>query len=166
MRNVLYILAVVFLLFSPTAGHAADASSIDELDDQIQRQLMCLCGCNSTLKSCPHVNCDFAIPRRREIRQMLEQGKSRGEIISFMTDKYGEKILAAPKKEGFNLLGYVMPFVALVVVGSIVAVTVKKWASRGEPGGAPGAGGSPKAAREESTGGLKELMEEELRDFD
>lgn len=99
---------------------------------KIEEKLMCLCGCNSTIKSCPHENCGFAIPARKQIAELIAAGKDEAAIIDFFVAKYGEEILAAPKKEGFNLLGYIMPFVALIVAAGIVIIILRKWTSRGK----------------------------------
>jgi len=130
-KTILTLIAPLFV-FASVALAAPEMGGTDTegLFDRIQRETMCLCGCNSTLKSCPHINCDFAVPRRNEIRQMINEGKTHDQIIAAMVERFSEKVLSAPKKEGFNLLGYFMPFLALVAVGSVVGVTVKKWAGR------------------------------------
>ncbi|MGK7344215.1 MAG: cytochrome c-type biogenesis protein [Candidatus Nitrospinota bacterium M3_3B_026] len=166
MRRFIFLFVFVSLL-APGAWGAAESppARIDALYDQLQREMMCLCGCNSTLKNCPHANCDFAIPRRREILAMLKEGKAPERIKDAMVERFGEKILSAPKKEGFNLLGYIMPFVAILAVGSIVTVTVRKWARRGAAGETGAARTGPEE-KESSGGGLEDLMRKELEDFD
>ena len=41
---------------------------------------------------------------RLEVRAMVEAGKSRDEILDYYVAEYGERILAAPRAEGFNAL--------------------------------------------------------------
>ncbi|RMD94292.1 MAG: hypothetical protein D6813_02460, partial [Calditrichaeota bacterium] len=60
----------------------------------------------------------------------LEQGKTREEVLQAMVKKYGESILAAPPKKGFNLLAWVLPFVALLMGGFVVAMVLKKLIAR------------------------------------
>jgi cytochrome c-type biogenesis protein CcmH len=45
------------------------------------------------------------------------QGKAQEEILQAYVAQYGERILARPTKEGFHLLAWILPFVALVVGG-------------------------------------------------
>ena len=44
---------------------------------------------------------------------LVEGGYSAQEILDAFVDTYGERALMAPKKEGFNWAGYLVPFVAL-----------------------------------------------------
>lgn len=168
MRFTIIVLAFSFMLFAPVASVAAipdEAKGIDEMFSKLQSEMMCLCGgCNSTLKSCPHANCGFAIPARKEMRTMLEQGKQPEEITTFFVKANGERILASPTKEGFNLLGYITPFLAILVAGSLVAKTVSRWANRESTEAddlKPGKG--PDIAYDDE---LKEKMRKELDDFD
>jgi cytochrome c-type biogenesis protein CcmH len=43
---------------------------------------------------------------------------------------YGERVLMAPLKQGFNWLGYIMPFAAILGGGGIVAVLIRRWGAR------------------------------------
>jgi cytochrome c-type biogenesis protein CcmH len=40
------------------------------------------------------------------------------QVIDFMTATYGEQVLAAPTKKGFNLTAWITPF-ALLLVGAV-----------------------------------------------
>jgi cytochrome c-type biogenesis protein CcmH len=62
---------------------------------------------------------------RSEIRQMLAAGLTREEILKRFVEKYGDKILAKPPAEGFNLLAYFLP-VLFLAFGAVVAVAVVK----------------------------------------
>ena len=58
------------------------------------------------------------------IAQMVSSGKSRKEIISFYTEQYGERVLAIPKKEGFNMLAWIAPMLIGVLGISIITIYV------------------------------------------
>ncbi len=51
----------------------------------------------------------------------------RAQIIAFYRHKYGEKVLSAPTTEGFNLLAWTMPFIALVVGGGLIVLAFGRW---------------------------------------
>ena len=51
----------------------------------------------------------------------------RAQIIAFYRHKYGEKVLSAPTAEGFNLLAWTMPFIALVVGGGLIVLAFGRW---------------------------------------
>ena len=54
---------------------------------------------------------------RSEVRAMVAEGKSRSEILDYYVAKYGERILAAPRARGINVLAYAAPFAALILGG-------------------------------------------------
>lgn len=164
-KAVFSTLAAVLLISCSPALAAVEGGGVDALYDRITGEMMCLCGCNQTVKNCPHTDCGFAIPAKKEIRALLEQGKTYDEVVAIFVKREGEVVLSSPKKEGFNLLGYIMPFLALAVAGSGVAIAAKKWAARGERAHAePGA--APPQAGGEAESGLSEKLKKELEEFD
>ncbi len=64
---------------------------------------------------------------RQGIRKMLAEGKTRDEIVDFYIGKYGERILSLPKAEGFNLMAYLLPAMALLVGAIVVRAIIKAW---------------------------------------
>jgi len=78
--------------------------------------------CGMNLADCP---ASSAEEMRAQIKQMLEQGKSKQDIINYYTNLYGTKILAEPPKTGFFAAVWVMPAVA-VLVGAFLALAVVK----------------------------------------
>jgi cytochrome c-type biogenesis protein CcmH/NrfF len=49
------------------------------------------------------------------IREMVSQGLTRQQVLDKFVAIYGEKILAIPKAEGFNLTAWIMPAVVFVL---------------------------------------------------
>ena len=102
----------------------------DNLYNDLTANMACLCGCGTTLKTCPHENCDFGIPAKKEIRQLVDMGKTKDEVIAGMIKLRGETILAAPQFKGFNILAWITPFFAIVIVGYGIVVLLKQWTGR------------------------------------
>ena len=102
-----------------------------DVQGEVEEAIMCQCGCGIVLKHCPHQNCGYAIPARRYIADLVKEGKGKEEIIAIFVKKEGQKVLAAPKKEGFNLLGYILPFIALIGAAFFISKVIKTWTSRG-----------------------------------
>ena len=48
---------------------------------------------------------------------MLESGLTVDQIVQQQVEKYGETVLSAPTKNGFNLTAWVIPFGALMIGG-------------------------------------------------
>jgi len=80
-----------------------------------------------------------------------------------MVVKYGERILSAPTKQGFNLMAWVLPFVALALGGAVVGVVVKRW--RRQSSAAPVATPENRAASS-SADPYGARFEEEFRKFE
>jgi cytochrome c-type biogenesis protein CcmH len=73
--------------------------------------------------------CSFSVPTRIEIDRLIGNGMGRAQIIAFYRHKYGEKVLSAPTTEGFNILAWTMPFIALVVGGGLIVLAFGRWRS-------------------------------------
>ncbi len=93
----------------------------------VAQGLTCQCGCGLTVANCNHPSCEFAVPTRTQIAKMISRGMSRVQIITFFRKKYGDKILSAPPAQGFNLLAWTMPFVALVAGGALIMLLLERW---------------------------------------
>lgn len=172
-RYSLPALLVGMLLFATPALAQTEATPADAspgghvtkevVYNRLITDLMCLCGCKTTLKTCPHTNCDFAIPRKREILAMLDGGADYDKVVAAMVGRFGERILPAPTKEGFNLVGYILPFVAILAVGALLVRLAAQWASRGQ---ATVATGRDEKETLVADNDLRKKMEQELKDFD
>ncbi len=123
----------VFTIAESAEQVPAGVFSKDALYENLISDMACLCGCGTTLKTCPHENCDKAIPARKEIRGMVDSGMSGPEIKNQMMKGHGEAILASPTFKGFNVMAWVMPFVAIIAVGMLVAMILKRWSGNRAP---------------------------------
>lgn len=82
---------------------------------RLGEQLKCLCGCGSSVTSCNMLHCHFSEPARQKLLAMVNAGASDTEIMDSFVKQYGTEILQKPPAEGFNLLGYVMPFIGIAI---------------------------------------------------
>jgi len=95
--------------------------------DDVSQGLTCQCGCGLTVANCNHPECSFSVPMRGEISRMIDKGMDRPEIIGVYRAKFGEKILSSPTTEGFNILAWVMPFLALLIGGGFIVMMLGRW---------------------------------------
>jgi cytochrome c-type biogenesis protein CcmH/NrfF len=58
---------------------------------------------------------------------MLEQGMADDAIVAVFVKEQGLSALAAPPAEGFNLLGWVMPFIALAGGLGVIWLYIKRF---------------------------------------
>ena len=156
--------AILRLVPVPDKAQAVTAQEGEVLYDRLTRELSCLCGCNQTVKACPHTTCDSAIQARTKIRELIGQGKNHDEIIAFFIKDKGEIILSKPKQEGFNLVGYILPSVAIIVFGALVLKLIKGWTRSGAVMAPQTA--ARKESADEAGGLLAERMKKELSEFE
>ena len=131
-----------FVFLSPELKNVSRETFAAETttNEQVSQSLTCQCGCGLTVANCNMPTCSFSVPTRLEIDRMIGNGMGRAQIIAFYRHKYGEKVLSAPTAEGFNLLAWTMPFIALVVGGGLIVLAFGRW--RTAPPLLP-AGGNP-----------------------
>jgi len=103
----LYALLLSFVVLTPPSVVWGGQREVEE-------RLACQCGCGLTVHTCNHLQCSFAVPVREDIAKSLAAGKSEDEIVARYVAEYGEKVLSAPTREGFNLLAWWGPYAALV----------------------------------------------------
>ena len=120
------VLLLIGILSFSTAG--ADSLTVDEVADE----LICQCGCGMVLSECNHAVCGSREEMKASIADQIDQGKSKGEIVQFFVEAYGEQVLSSPSKRGFNLTAWIAPFVALLIGGVAVYFTLRKWVKRGK----------------------------------
>jgi cytochrome c-type biogenesis protein CcmH len=123
------------------AAVALGQSSSTLLTPEVRRiggRLACLCGtCNNTVGDCPMLECHYSRPAREKIATMQASGKSDDEIVNSVVKEQGLQALASPPGEGFNLLAWVMPWVA-VSCGLIgVWLFIRRIAPKRTAAGAP-----------------------------
>ena len=123
------LLVAVGWLAPPGPLVAAVPADLEEQVRQLAAELRCPVCQNLSLADSPS---PLAQEMRGLIREQLQQGKTREEILAYFESKYGEWALLAPKPIGFNLLAYVTPFLvgAAGVLG--VLLGIRRWVHRGQ----------------------------------
>ena len=84
--------------------------------EQLTRELRCLVCQNQTIADS---NAGLAVDLRREVRELMEAGKSDDEIYKFLTDRYGDFVLYQPPVKPRTYLLWAAP--VLLVLGGLGA---------------------------------------------
>ena len=109
----LCIIRAAFLLLFLSSFTFGQIYSPDETVSRIAENLMCTCGCPHIIGQCGD-ECSVAPQLVHEISQLVTAGNTEEEVYKIFEEKYGLRVRAVPKAEGFNLLVWVMPFVGLL----------------------------------------------------
>lgn len=158
MRYAL-MLSLLVLVAGPTA--AVSAVPVRTTVQEVGEGLTCQCGCGLTVANCNHPSCGFAIPTRGEIAAMIKKGMSRAQVLAAFRHKFGEKVLSAPTTEGFNLLAWVIPYVAVGGGMVLILVAVARWRRPESDGDAAKPAIAP--ADDEFDADLRQRLEQDLR---
>jgi len=110
----------------------AKPSMSDAQRDDLEHQIHCQCGCNLDVYTCRTTDfaCSVSPAMHSDVMGLVDGGHSGQEILAAFKAVYGEKVLMAPLRRGFNLVGYTMPYVALGAGAIVVAALIQRWKSR------------------------------------
>ena len=117
-RISVFYVGLVFLLSSTVLSN-------DEIVDQISTNLMCTCSCPHVIKHCGD-ECGVAPQLVQRITGLIASGKTEDQVYEVFEESFGPSVHAVPKPEGFNLLAWILPCVALCVGIVVVIVVFKK----------------------------------------
>jgi cytochrome c-type biogenesis protein CcmH len=91
-------------------------------------KLACLCGsCKNTVADCQMLHCGYSSPARQKIAAMQAAGSTDQQIVDAFVKERGVRALAVPPAEGFNLLGWIMPFIALAAGLGLIWWFIKRY---------------------------------------
>lgn len=126
-RSVVFI--ALFMIGTAPEVHAGAVLA------DIENALMCECDdkCGKVLINC---NCSTSDKHRADLKKHIESGLTREQIIKIYVDKYGEKVLSAPTKSGFNITAWITPFAAILGGGLGIRQILRMWIrkNRGDAG--------------------------------
>jgi cytochrome c-type biogenesis protein CcmH len=142
------VLLVAALAFAAPAAASDRHPTLAELEGEV----MCP-ACHTTLDES---NSAVAQRIKAFIRVRIAQGKSRSQIESELVDNFGPAILAAPRKHGFDLIAWVLPFAGIGAGALVLGIAAWRWTKRREP-----VPGGPPVDPE-----LERRLDAELRAFD
>jgi cytochrome c-type biogenesis protein CcmH len=145
-------------LFGPVSAIAdtAPATSVsEETVRDVAAQLRCVVCQNLSVADSPS---EMAAQMRAIVRERLEAGETPEQVREYFVARYGEWILLAPRRSGFNLLVWGFPLAAVAVGFAVVALLLRRWTRRRRVAAAPAA--VDPAMRERIRRELRELETE------
>lgn len=122
----LLALALAALLLAAPAA----ASESHPTQGELESELMCPICAGETL-----AQSDTAPAQRIKayIASRIADGATKSQIKDELVTQWGQRILAAPPRHGFNLLAWVLPLVGLVGGAGILGILAWRWTRVREP---------------------------------
>jgi cytochrome c-type biogenesis protein CcmH len=160
MKNRIIILGVSLLFLLPAVLQAAEHGSqeeiIQEAAEEIYALIMCPLCAGQTIGQSSN---ETSLQMRALVLKKLRQGETREEILQYFKARYGERILAKPTKEGFNLILWLFPFVSVFLAAGVVYLLIRRWSARTKATSAAG-------VDEDRFSEYEERLEKELKQFE
>jgi cytochrome c-type biogenesis protein CcmH len=119
VRPAFLCLLCVFVVNMVFAGETAPDEAVDKRFNAIAAELRCLVCQNESLAAS---NAELAHDLRREIRSLIQAGRSDDEIMDFMVDRYGDFVRYRPPLKGSTLLLWFGP--VLLFAGGVGGLLV------------------------------------------
>lgn len=110
----------------------ARASLTEAQRDDLEHHLQCQCGCTLDVFTCrtTDFSCSVSPAMHMDVMGLIGGGYDATEILDAFRRVYGERVLMSPVKEGFNWVGYFLPFGALATASVAVFALLRRWSSR------------------------------------
>jgi cytochrome c-type biogenesis protein CcmH/NrfF len=122
----LLALALLFALAQPEdrVAYGADPTEVQA----VTSELVCPCNTNLSVAACQEsIECPLAAKMESLADELVTSGMSRDEALDYFVEVYSDSILVSPRKEGFALSAWVVPFIAVGLGMAAISWLSWKW---------------------------------------
>ena len=115
MSRWLIALLLVGLVFALAqrenrVAYGADPTQVEA----VTSELVCPCATNLSVAACQKtIECPLAAKMESLADELVTSGMGTDEALDYFVEVYSESILVSPRKEGFALSAWVVPFIAV-----------------------------------------------------
>ncbi|MDJ0760476.1 MAG: cytochrome c-type biogenesis protein CcmH [Woeseiaceae bacterium] len=117
------LLLVPYVAVAIDTDKAFEDPELQARYEEITAEVRCLKCQNQSIKDS---NAFLASDLRREIRRLLEEGKTNDEIYDFLVARYGEFALYRPRMSGKTLVLWIAPILLLLVGGGVIVNVIRR----------------------------------------
>ena len=119
MYKYLFLLSFLFT-WCVQAQAPLDTAALDVRVQKLSEELRCLVCQNQSLADS---HADLAIDLKNQVREKMKQGASDAEVITFMTERYGDFVLYRPPMKATTLLLWFGP--GLLLIAGLIALFMR-----------------------------------------
>ena len=127
LSRIIVFLIFIFLCPAFSVSTAADSDDFSARFRKLSDELRCPTCQGLSVKDS---DAGFSNSIKDKIRELMKDGKSDKEILAYFVKRYGEWILRAPTKSGFNLVLWILPGAGILIGLFIVLFRSKRWVSQ------------------------------------
>jgi cytochrome c-type biogenesis protein CcmH len=155
VKRALLGLLVALLAATGTAGASEQRPTLADLEDELV--------CPTCEQPLAMSHSPVAERMRAFIRERIAAGDTKSEIKRKLVAEFGEGVLAAPPKKGFNLLAWVLPLVGGGLAVLALGLLARRWARARSESQAPDPSSDGRAPLDPD---LERRLDEELARFE
>ena len=111
-RFFIVVLSIATAFCVSAASPASEDPGLEKRVMALAEELRCLVCQNQTLADS---HAALAIDLKNRIRELLREGKSEGEVLDFMVQRYGDFVLYRPPLRATTALLWAGPFILLAL---------------------------------------------------
>lgn len=115
MHRLVLLLSIVAVLAVPVFAAQVQEDPLEREMLDIAKDLRCTVCQNQPVSES---NADMAVDMRDIIREQLQAGKSREEIVQYFVDRYGNYVLLTPPFDPTGALLWIAPAALLIGIGA------------------------------------------------
>jgi cytochrome c-type biogenesis protein CcmH len=129
-RPAVLATGIILAWLTQACASQETTTPLEQQAQALDREIICpICPGESIAQS----QVEYARQMRVFVREKLAEGWTEEQIKQYYVERFGPRILMTPPRQGFYLVGWVGPFVALFLGGGVVAYALKRWVGqRGE----------------------------------
>jgi cytochrome c-type biogenesis protein CcmH len=131
-RALLLAVAALAALGAAPPGRAVTEDQVRE----VAANLRCVVCQSLSVADSPS---ETANQMRAIVRERLAAGETPEQVTAYFVEKYGTWILLAPPRRGFDLLVWVVPFMALALGLGLAILAMRRWRRRSAAAAPPAA---------------------------
>ena len=96
--------------------------------DAVEHRIRCQCGCTLDVYTCrtTDFSCQVSPAMHRDVMALVEGGHGAQKIIEAFVSAYGERALMAPRRSGFNLVGWFAPGVVVATAAVALGIWLRR----------------------------------------
>ncbi len=128
-------------LIGAPEGVRLSGTELDQVTEEVSSLMRCPVCQGLSVADSPTTS---ALAMREEARDLLASGYTEDQVLAYFERSYGEFIRLSPKPVGFNLVVWILPFVALLAGVLVIAGRTRRLARLAA--GSTGSTGSAEAA--------------------
>ncbi len=126
-KIVLSLLAIAASFMAVTVVYAQSGYPTADDVNRVAKQLYCPVCPNTPLDVCETKACQ---DWRADIRDKLAAGWTDDQVIEYFVQRYGERVLAEPRRSGFTSFVWFLPVVSVAIGLVVLAQILRGWKAK------------------------------------